>query len=95
MYGNIQRAKQKDAGSTTQTNTEQVKDSNSANDQPTESTQPTAPATNPSPSTAPAPPPTKNSNIPATGASDGVVPMTILSVLGYLFVRSKTNKQKI
>lgn len=105
VYGNIQRSNQKKSSSNnqntvqTQTNSEPANDNTATNDKPAEenksSDQPAQqPSTNPTPTPAPAPqPPAQNSTIPATGAGDGVIPMTILSVLGYMYVKSKNSKQ--
>ncbi len=105
VYGNIQRSNQKKSSSNnqntvqTQTNSEPANDNTATNDKPAEenksSNQPTQqPSTNPTPTPAPtSQPPVQNSTIPATGAGDGVIPMTILSVLGYMYVKSKNSKQ--
>lgn len=107
VYGNIQRSNQKKSTSDnqntvqTQTNSETSKENSSTSDKPTDqnnqSTQNTKPST---PTAAPTPAASVPStgatrSIPATGASDAVVPMTILSVLGYLYIKSKNNKQEI
>ncbi len=91
VYGNIQRAKQKTASNTNKTvivppsNDSSAKLPNS-DDKPQE----LPPAT--SPATVAVVPSTQSgaAKIPATGASDAVFPMTIISVLAYIyFFRAK------
>ncbi len=89
VYGNVQRSKQKNQ--TAQTNQNQT---NNQAVNTNGSTASDAPKTNPAPAspTTPAPvAPTqpKTTNIPTTGADNPVLPMTILSVLGYLAYKSR------
>ena len=73
VYGNIERSKQKTASSTNQATVLP----------PAETTK-----TNPTPTTtAVAPSVTTPKTTPTTGAGDNVLPMTILSVLGYMLFR--------
>lgn len=102
VYGNIQRSNQKKSNSNnqntvqTQTSSEQTKEGTATNDKPAEDKNKSSnqPSTAPAPTPTPTPQsPSQNSTMPATGASDGVIPMTILSVLSYMYIKSKiTNK---
>ncbi len=95
VYGNIQRSKQKTASNSN--NAVVVPPSNDSSTKlPNSDNKPASlpPATTPAavpvaPSTQP-----NAAKTPATGASDAVLPMTIISVLGYIyFSRAKRSSQ--
>lgn len=96
VYGNVQRSKQKSSSSNNQASVQppaNSPDKSQSNNQQQASPKPTTPpATTPTPAPSAPVAPTQpaTSNIPATGASDAVIPMTILSVLAYLYFKSST-----
>lgn len=92
VYGNVQRSKQK----ANNTNTQSTPSPNQTavdNDKPaTPSNNTTPPVT--APSTQPTTPPVatatpQSTNIPATGASDAVLPMTVLAILSFALYNRK------
>lgn len=96
VYGNIQRAKQKTASNSNKavvvpsSNDSSAKLPNSEN-KPTSLPPATTPAT-----TAVVPTTQPNAaKTPATGSSDAVLPMTIISGLGYIYItKSKKTRQQ-
>jgi len=101
VYGNVQRSKQKASTPTNQATVENPSTSSTTQDQPTSNqSQPSTTKqdepTASQPAQTQATPSTGNTNttqpttsIPATGGGAGVVPMTILSVLTYLYIKSR------
>lgn len=93
VYGNVQRSKQKNSSNNNQAS---VQPPATSPDKPQQNTQPQSNAKpTPPPVTAPTPPVSppvvaakpSSAQMPVTGASDAVIPMTILSVLGYLYYK--------
>lgn len=103
VYGNIQRSKQKtkttsnqntvqSPQSSTQQNTDNKNtEQNNSTSNPSSTTQPTQnqQSNSVSPSTTAPSSTQQNSSIPSTGANDAVIPMTIVSTLGYVYIKNR------